>query len=87
MTREEKREIMRAGQKALKENGIKVFQKNMTLLECGRKFEEFLGERITIVDYVMFEDRKSGKTYQCNYGERYYNPDKCTLWSVRECEF
>lgn len=83
MTREEKREFTRAAQKAMKAYRIKVFQKDMILLEGGRKYEEVFGERITIVDYVMFEDRKSGKTYQCHYGRK-WNAELDTIWEVEE---
>lgn len=83
MTREERRSYTRAAQTALKENGIKVYQKDMTLLEAGRSFEQVFGERIAIVDYVMFCDRASGKTYQCYYGKT-YNAELDTIWSVEE---
>ena len=73
-----KREIKQAAQKAMKENGIKVQQTNMTLLEAG--------SRNKVVDYVMFTDRKTGRTYQCNYGAKYYNHEKNTLWKVYECD-
>lgn len=83
MTREERREYTRAAQRALRENGIKVYQKDMTLLEAGCSYENFCGDKIMIVDYVMIEDRASGKTYQCRYG-RTYNAELDTIWSIEE---
>lgn len=73
-----KREIKQAAQKAMKENGYKVQQTNMTLLEAGATAQG--------VDYVMFTDRKTGRTYQCNYGAKYYNHEKRTCWAVMECD-
>lgn len=81
-----KREIRQAAQKAMKENGIKVQQTHMTLLEAGSHKEDFLGDKLTVVDYVMFTDRKTGRTYQCYYGAKYYNHEKKTCWKVLECD-
>lgn len=83
MTREKKREYTRAAQRALKENGLRVFQKDMILLEGSCKFEEIFGEKIMVVDYVMFEDKATGKTYQCHYG-RTWNAELDTIWEVEE---
>ena len=84
MTKALKNEIKREAQKAMKENGMKVFQKDIILLECGYGYENFLGTKILIVDYVMFEDKKTGRQWQCAYGERHYNPELNTLWEVNE---
>lgn len=71
-------------QEACRENGIKVFQKNMTILEKGleRTKLEFCGMTITEVTYVMFRDEASGKEYQCYYGAEYYNVETKSLWAV-----
>ena len=83
MTREERREYTRAAQRALKENGIKVYQKDMTLLEAACSYDNSFGIKLMIVDYVMIEDRASGKTYQCYYGKT-YNAELDTIWSIEE---
>ena len=82
MTNAEKTILKQNAREAMKENGIKVFQKDMILLECDYKYEEFYGFKKMIVGYVMFEDRRTGKEWQCYYG--HYNVEKDTLWSVRE---
>ena len=84
MTTTLKNEIKREAQTAMKENGLKVFQKDIILLECGYGHEEFWGTKILKVDYVMFEDRRTGKQWQCYYGARYYNSELDTLWCVEE---
>lgn len=84
MTKTLKNEIKRNAQKAMKENGLKVFQKDIILLECGYSHNREYGIDIVNVDYVMFEDRKTGKQYQCYYGPKYYNHEKDTLWLVEE---
>lgn len=81
-----KRKIKQAAQKAMKENGYKVQQTNMTLLEAGLFIEDVTGLKLEVVDYIMFTDRKTGKTYQCNWGAKYYNHEKQTLWYVCECD-
>lgn len=82
MTNTIKTEIKRQAQKAMKENGYKVFQKNIILLECGYGYETFLYCEILKVDYVMFEDKKTGKQYQCYFG--HYNEKSNSLWTVEE---
>ena len=84
MTRAEKREYTRAAQTAMKENGVKVYQKDMVLLEGGHRQEDCWGTKVTMVDYVMFEDRATGRTWQCYWGARYYNAERDTLWAVDE---
>lgn len=84
MTLAEKREYKQAAQEAMKENGKKVFQKDIILLEAGSHYESVFGTRIKIVDYVMSEDVKSGKQYQCYYGAKHYNPETESLWEVEE---
>lgn len=64
--------------RACKENGIKVLIKNMTLLESGLTKG--------IVDYVMFEDRATGKQYQCGFSWSNYTADHPTPWRVTEYE-
>ena len=84
MTKAIKNEIKRNAQKAMKENGLKVFQKDMILLECGYAHRREYGLDFVDVDYVMFEDSKTGKQFQCYYGANYYNHEKNTLWYVEE---
>lgn len=84
MTKKEKTIYRQAAQKAMKENGLKVFQKDIILLETGCSYETVFGVKVQIVNYVMFEDRKTGKQFQCWYGEKYYNADLDTLWFVQE---
>ena len=60
--------------KACKENGIKVLIKNMTLLETGMSNGR--------VDYVMFEDRATGKQYQCGFNWSNYTMDHQSPWIV-----
>lgn len=74
MTKKEINMYKAAAKKACKENGIKVFLKNIVLLETG-----FDGTKVT---YVMFEDIATGIEYQCYYGAKYYNPELDTLWLV-----
>lgn len=74
MTKKEMNMYKAAAKKACKENGVKVFLKNIILLETG-----FNG---TMVDYVMFEDKATGIQYQCYYGANYYNHELDTLWLV-----
>lgn len=61
---------------ACKENGIKVFIKHMTLLETGM-IDGF-------VDYVMFEDRKTGKQYQCYANWKHFTSEHPSKWIVDE---
>lgn len=82
MTKEIK-EMFRFAKEGLKENGYNVAMKNMVALESGSHVEEFLGDKITIYDYAMIEDKKSGKEYQIYWGANHYNPEKNTLYSVR----
>ena len=86
MTKTEIKKLKQTAQKAMKENGYKVQQTNITLLECGSYTEDFLGEKLTVYDYIMFTDRKTGRTFQCNYGAKHYNHEKGTLWAVYECD-
>lgn len=79
-----KTELKRAAQKAMKENGMKVFQKDVILLEAGYSYKKEYGMDYVHVDYVMFEDRKTGHQFQCYYGSRYYNSEKNTLWLVEK---
>lgn len=84
MTKKERTFYRQAAQKAMKENGMKVFQKDIILLETGCSYETVLDIKIQIVDYVMFEDNRTGKQFQCWYGAKYYNADLDTLWFVQE---
>ena len=74
MTKKEINMYKAAAKKACAENGIKVFLKNIVLLETG-----FNGQ---MVDYVMFEDLATGNQYQCYWGAKHYNPERDTLWEV-----
>lgn len=84
MTTALKTEIKREAQRAMKENGMKVFQKDIILLEAGYGYETIWGTKILVVDYVMFEDKKTGKQWQCAYGPKHYNSELNTLWEVNE---
>lgn len=76
MTNKEAYKYKAAAKKACAENGIKVFLKNIILLETG--FDGFM------VDYVMFEDTATGNQYQCYWGANHYNPERNTLWRVEQ---
>lgn len=89
MTKKELRQLKQDAQEAMKKYGIVVYQKNMELLECGTHVEEInfsTGDsiKIRITDYVMFKDMKTGKEWQCYYGEKHYNHELSTLWEVIE---
>lgn len=84
MTLAMKKVCKQEAQKAMRENGIKVFQKDMVLLEAGSHSEDVFGIKVVVVDYVMFEDKATGKQYQCYYGSQYYNPETDSLWAVEE---
>lgn len=84
MTKKEKTMYKQAAKKAMRENGLKVFQKDMILLETGCHHENPYGIEFLIVDYVMFEDARTGKQYQCFYGDAYYNPETHSFWAVVE---
>lgn len=77
MTIRELTTYKRAAKQACKENGIKVNMIDMTLLETG----------ITAgtVDYVLFTDNKSGKTYSCVSNVNYYSDEVPSYWKV--CEY
>lgn len=62
--------------KACKAEGIKVLIKNMVLLETGMTQG--------IVDYVMFEDRATGKQYQCYMDWKYCTYDHPSKYVVME---
>ena len=62
--------------KACIENGLKCSMKHMTLLESGSN--EFG------TSYVMFEDRKTGKQYQCYANWNNYTADHPSKWIVSE---
>lgn len=84
MTKKDEKLYKQKAQIALKENGMKVFQKDMFLLKTRCHAENFSTKTIKVVDYVMFEDIKTGKQYECYYGSNYYNAEKSTLWLVKE---
>ncbi len=65
LTTREKHMYTKAVQALGRIAGHRFIQKNMILLEGGIAYDEFL--RQNIVDYVMFEDCKTGKQYQCYY--------------------
>lgn len=82
MTKKEMTELKRFAKEALAANNIKMPMANMILLECGNHVESLFGDKITIIDYVMFEDKKTGKEYQCYWGAKHYNSELNTLYSV-----
>lgn len=84
MTKEVMREIKRQAQRGMRENGLRVYQKDMSLLECGYSEKNVYGISMVAVNYVMFEDAKTGKQWQCYYGAKYYNSELNTLWYVEE---
>lgn len=61
---------------ACKENGIKVAMKHMVLLETGTSNG--------FVDYVMFEDTKTGRQYQCYANWKNYTIEHPSKWAVSE---
>lgn len=86
MTKVEMLEYKRFAKEGCKENGIKVNIKDMILLESGsgKGRLHFVGNKELYIDYVMFEDRKTGKQYQVYYGAKYYNEETCSLYCVEE---
>lgn len=86
MTKVEKMELKRFAKECCKENGISVNIKNMILLEAGTGSGDlhFIGNREFYIDYVMFEDVKTGKQYQCTYGVNNYTMEHPSLFSVGE---
>lgn len=84
MTNTMKTFLKQEAKRGLKENGIKVFQKDLVLLECSYSYKELFGSKILVADYVMVKDRKTGRQYQVRYGAKYYNADLDTLYSVNE---
>lgn len=80
-------ECKKIAKKALKENGIKTFIKDIVLLECRFHYELLYGINIMIVDYVMIKDIKTDKEYQCFYGSKYYNEKTHSLYLVKECNY
>ena len=89
MTVRERREITREAQKAMKDNGMEVFQKDMILLELSYEMETINLPgceplRVKMYDYIMFEDKATGRQWQCFYGVGHYNPETGSLWEVLE---
>lgn len=82
MTRKETTELKRFAKEALAAYNIKIPMTNMIILECASHVETLFGDKITVIDYVMFEDKKTGIEYQCYWGAKYYNPDLDTLYYV-----
>lgn len=89
MTTLERNEYKRFAKKACKENGIKVNMKNMILLETGsgNGALHFVGNKELYIYYVMFEDGKTGKQYQCTYSVNNYTANHRSLYFVSEYEF
>lgn len=84
MTNKEKNIFKKAAQEAMEQNGVKVFRKYITLLETGNTMENIFGHDVIIPTYIMFEDRKTGKQYQCYYGVSNYTSNHKSLWAVDE---
>lgn len=78
MTRIQEHDLYKhEAKQACKENGIKAAMVNMELLESGINKNGY-------VDYVMFEDRKTGKQYQCYANWSFYTIDHPSKWIVEE---
>lgn len=82
MTKKEKTELKRFAKEALAAYNIKIPMTNMIVLECSSHKEIIFNDEITVIDYVMFEDKKTETEYQCYWGANYYNHDLDTLYSV-----
>lgn len=59
---------------ACRENGVKVFIKNIALLESGYTNG--------MPDYIMFRDLKTGLEYQCCASWKNYTSDHPSKWVV-----
>lgn len=79
MTNLEKQALKRFAKDGLRCAGIKVYMKNMTLLEnnCGCFGRlDYAGKNEIIINYVMIRDEKTGQVYQIDY-ESIYNKTDC----------
>ena len=82
--------LKRFAKEGLKEHGIKIFMKDMTLLETGEGDGLLFITRngsMMYISYVMIEDRESGKQYQIYGGAKYYTSENHSLYEVREYEY
>lgn len=87
MKKNEMMEYKRFAKEGCNDNGIKVNIKDMILLETGCTSKgclHFVGNREMYIDYVMFEDSKTGRQFQVRYGADYYDFEKGTLYAVDE---
>ena len=85
-TKVELLEYKRFAKEGCKENKIKMNIKDMVILETGTGDGSlhFVGNKELYISYVMFEDVKTGKTYQVYYGARFYNNETKSLYHVEE---
>lgn len=83
-----KRIIKKFAQIGLKENGIKVNQKDMILLESGynakggkkmyKNNNDLLNDKYILVDYALIKDSKTNKIYSIVYNNYRYLVDDVT---------
>lgn len=87
MTKAEKMECKRFAKEGMKDAGLKVNLKDMILLEMSFSSTgslRYVGNTEMYIDYVMFEDAKTGNQYQVFYGKIYYNPKTKSLYKVNQ---
>lgn len=87
MLKSEAMAYKRFAKKGCKDHGIRVNIKDMILLETGCSRDGilyFAGNKEMYVNYVMFEDFKTGKQFQVRYGVNRYDCEINTLYAVDE---
>lgn len=87
MTRAEKMECKRFAKEGMKKAGLKVNLKDMILLEMGFSSTgslRYVGNKEMYIDYVMFEDEKTGEKFQVFYGKIWYNEETGSLYKVHQ---
>lgn len=84
MTKARQMEYKRFAKEACADCGIKANIKDMVLLETGSHTETIFGAIINVIDYVMFEDIKTGRQFQCTYGVDNYTDINRSLYFVGE---
>ena len=71
MTKVELNKYKRAAKQAFKENGLKIYQKDMVVLETGNTQLDDQWGSFIVINYVMIEDCSTGRQWQCSL-----DPDK-----------